>query len=257
MSSVAQKAARRPSDAKKPAIVDRSTRARSGGSSRKDLVYAEVLDRAAELFLARGYANTRMKDIGDAVGMSRSSLYHYFENKEGVLLALTEGDVEAATESLEQLLRDPNIGWAEKLRNWVEGNIREKLESGIRFRLVDRIHGELPEMYQEFFRQARRRVLALLVEIIEGGVRDGEFCDIDPKVTAFALIGMSNWTAWWYSPQGARTPDEIARSMTDLVLGGLLKAKGSEQAQPDIEEAISQLKGAQQTLEGLIQRDGK
>ena len=95
------------------------------------------------------------------------------------------------------------------------------------------------------------------MQIIEGGIRAGEFGDTDPKITAFAVIGMSNWTAWWYAPNGRSTPDEIARCMTDLVLGGVLRAKASTNTRPDIEAAISQLKSAQQTLENLLHEEGE
>jgi AcrR family transcriptional regulator len=219
---------------------------------RKDLVLEHLLDAAAGLFLQRGYANTRMQDIAECAQMSRSSLYYYFENKEQVLLALTEGDVRVATDTLEALLDDASISWADKLRGWIEGNIREKLAGRARFRLVDRIHDDLPAEYREIFRKQRRKILDLVTTVVEGGARAGEFRVIDPKITAFAVIGMSNWTAWWYSPNGRSAPDEIARCMTDLAMRGVLKAT-SEQTRPDIEAALGQLRSAAETLQGLIE----
>ena len=220
-------------------------------SLRKDLVLEHLLDAAAELFLQRGYANTRMQDIAEAAQLSRSSLYYYFENKEQVLLALTEGDVRVATDRLEALLHDASISWADKLRGWIEGNIREKLAGRARFRLVDRIQSDLPAEHREIFRKQRRNILDLVTTVVEGGVRAGEFRVIDPKITAFAVIGMSNWTAWWYSPNGRSSPDEIARCMTDLAMRGVLKAT-SEQTRPDIESALGQLRSAADTLQSLI-----
>src|SRR5689334_3679130 len=159
----------------------------SVSNPRKDLVLEQLLNKAAELFLQRGYANTRMQDIAESMQMSRSSLYHYFENKEQVLLALTEGDVLVATDTLEALLGDTSIAWADKLRGWIEGNIREKLAGGVRFRLVDRIQGDLPAEYREKFRKQRRKVLELVTRVIEGGVQAGEFRVTDPKITAFSV----------------------------------------------------------------------
>jgi AcrR family transcriptional regulator len=222
-------------------------------SPRKDLVLEHLLNRAAELFLQRGYANTRMQDIAESMQMSRSSLYHYFENKEQVLRALTEGDVLVATDTLEALLKDTSISWVDKLRGWIEGNIREKLAGGARFRLVDRMQDDLPSEYREIFREQRRKVLALVTRVIEGGVQAGEFRAIDPKIIAFAVTGMSNWTAWWYSPNGRSTPDEIARHMTDFAMRGVLKPATDEQARPDIEAALGQLRSATHTLQGLIE----
>jgi AcrR family transcriptional regulator len=228
----------------------------AANSLRKDLVLEHLLDSAAELFLQRGYANTRMQDIAESARMSRSSLYYYFKNKEQVLLALTEGDVRVATDTLEALLDDASISWADKLRGWIEGNIREKLAGSARFRLVDRIQGDLPVEYREIFQKQRRKILDLVTTVVEGGVRAGEFRVTDPKITAFAVIGMSNWTAWWYSPNGRSAPDEIARCMTDLAMRGVLKAT-SEQTRPDIEAALGQLRSAAETLQGLIETTGE
>ena len=256
MSAVrAQQRAKKSSDrASQRAAALKQSVARTSATNnpRKDLVLEQLLNKAAELFLYRGYANTRMQDIAESMQMSRSSLYHYFENKEEVLLALTEGDVQIATDTLEALLAKPSISWADKLRGWIEGNIREKLAGGVRFRLVDRIQNDLPAEYQEIFRKQRRKVIELVARVIEGGVKAGEFRVTDPKVTAFAVTGMSNWTAWWYSPNGRSTPDEIARCMTDLAMRGVLNATTSEQARPEIESALGQLRSATETLQSLI-----
>lgn len=248
-----EKAASSERARKRAAALKQSvSRARATSSPRKDLVLEQLLNKAAELFLQRGYANTRMQDIAESMQMSRSSLYHYFENKEEVLLALTEGDVQIAANALEALLGDSSASWTEKLRGWIAGNIREKLAGGVRFRLVDRILGDLPAEYREIFRKQRRKVLDLVTRVIEGGVRAGEFRVTDPRITAFAVIGMSNWTAWWYSPNGRSTPDEIAQCMTDLALRGVLNATTSEQARPEIASALGQLQAAAATLHGLI-----
>ena len=255
MNTARAQAAQKPSGrARKRAAALKQSVARTSAanSPRKDLVLEQLLNKAAELFLYRGYANTRMQDIAESMQMSRSSLYHYFENQEEVLLALTEGDVLVATDTLESLLADTSISWADKLRGWIEGNIREKLAGGVRFRLVDRIQNDLPAAYREIFRKQRRKVLELVASVIEGGVKAGEFRPTDPKITAFAVTGMSNWTAWWYSPNGRSTPDEIARCMTDLAMRGVLKATTSEQARPDIESALDQMRAATETLQSLI-----
>jgi AcrR family transcriptional regulator len=256
MTAVVAKGARRMSArARKRADASKKSvgRGNVNGNSRKDLVLDHLLNAAAELFLERGYANTRMEDIAASMQMSRSSLYYYYENKEQVLLALTESDLQVATDTLERLLDNTSISWSDKLRGWIEGNIREKLAGGARFRLVDRVQDDLPIEYRQIFRAQRRKILDLVTAVIEGGVRAGEFRITDPKITAFAVTGMSNWTAWWYSPHGRSSPDEIARCMTDLVMRGVLKATTNEQARPDIASALGQLQSASDILKSLIE----
>src|SRR5262245_39030748 len=111
---------------------------------RKDLVLDHILDKAAEPFVRRGYANTRIQDIAAEIGMGRSSLYHYFKSKDEVLAALTEGVAAAGVRRLESLMNDASLTAAERLQKMVLAFILSKLESGARFRMLDRIESELP-----------------------------------------------------------------------------------------------------------------
>lgn len=45
-----------------------------------------IAEKAAELFISRGYSNTSMTAIGESCGIMKGSLYHHFENKEHILL---------------------------------------------------------------------------------------------------------------------------------------------------------------------------
>ena len=49
-----------------------------------------ILAVALELFSARGYAGTSMRDISQAMGMTKAALYYHFESKEQILAAVTE-----------------------------------------------------------------------------------------------------------------------------------------------------------------------
>jgi TetR/AcrR family transcriptional repressor of nem operon len=50
-------------------------------SARQD----EVLDRAISLFRKQGYHRTTMKDLADAIGMQKGSIYYHFPSKEVIL----------------------------------------------------------------------------------------------------------------------------------------------------------------------------
>lgn len=42
----------------------------------------EILQASLDLFISKGYAATKIKDIAEAVGMSVGLLFHYFDSKE-------------------------------------------------------------------------------------------------------------------------------------------------------------------------------
>ena len=53
------------------------------------------------------------------------------------------------------------------------------------------------------------------------GMRSGEFGLVDAKVAALAILGMCNWTAWWYQPGGRRSREEIASMLADFAVKAL------------------------------------
>lgn len=217
---------------------------------RKDLVHQELLNKAAQLFFDHGYANTRMQDIADAIGISRPALYHYFKNKDEVLIALTEGEALSHVRLLEDLIRDSNLSARQRLSAAIRANLENKLEGGARFRFADRIQSELPAQLVASFAKSRRRVFSLYVEIIQQGIETGEFREVDAKIIAFSVLGMVNWTAWWYSPSGRKSASEIADDMTELVVRGIVRHRGG-QTSTDAEFAESALRHLEQAAHSL------
>jgi len=48
----------------------------------------DVLDRAAELFAARGFAGVSLDDVGEAAGVTRGAVYHHYASKAGLFAAV-------------------------------------------------------------------------------------------------------------------------------------------------------------------------
>jgi AcrR family transcriptional regulator len=59
-----------------------------------------VLDAAARLFDARGFAAVSIGDLTEASGVSNGSIYHHFGSKEGVLAEVVAGALEGYHRSL-------------------------------------------------------------------------------------------------------------------------------------------------------------
>jgi AcrR family transcriptional regulator len=49
-----------------------------------------ILDAARGLFADRGYAGTSMRDLAEALGITKAALYYHFPGKAEILLALVE-----------------------------------------------------------------------------------------------------------------------------------------------------------------------
>jgi AcrR family transcriptional regulator len=63
-----------------------------------------LLDAAGEVFAARGYAATGMRDLAAAAGVSTGTLYHYFDDKRTLFEQLVERTVDADLADLDAAL---------------------------------------------------------------------------------------------------------------------------------------------------------
>src|ERR1700736_2948373 len=80
----------RASKAKRPARRRTRPVGRPPLSARADAPdrRAQIIDAAAEVIGRQGYAHTSLKDIAVAAGVTPALIYHYFDSKEALLLAL-------------------------------------------------------------------------------------------------------------------------------------------------------------------------
>ena len=75
-----------------------------------------ILQAAAEVLRRNGYEATTMKDIAGQVKLTAASLYHHFENKDTLLLAVLELGLQYVSKEIEAVLQNPDLSWAGKLR---------------------------------------------------------------------------------------------------------------------------------------------
>lgn len=200
-------------------------------NSRRRLVSSELLEHSARLFAAQGYANTSFQDIADAMGISRSALYYYVANKEELLAALVHDVLERVVQILEEAQAredlDEDSRVADALRRIVIHNARNTT----RFRLLDRNEPDLPEEVAAIHHAARRRVLELFSGLIEAAVQAGRFRPLPPRTVALALLGMSNWVAWWYRADHDGDAEAVADVLVEVALSGIRRV-GDRQVDP-------------------------
>ena len=75
----------------------------------------EIFDASAHLFLEKGFNETSMREIADAAGIGKSTLYDYFHNKDDVLLSFFEDEIEGLTQRAREIAAQP-INALDKLR---------------------------------------------------------------------------------------------------------------------------------------------
>ncbi len=207
----------------RPAASERS-------GPRRDVLMVEVLDAAAILFAAQGFAATSLQDIAKQIGLSRTSMYYYFPSKEALLVELVRGVTERTKAIFAKVADAANTTHSARLTEAARRLVLWVTDPQTLFKLLDRNEHELPEDLAAAHRQTKRRVLDGMAQLVQDGITAGEFRPVNPRVAAFAILGMCNWTAWWFSPAGDMDRRKVADQIAALALGSVQRAQRAAEA---------------------------
>lgn len=205
-----------------PGLSQGDTQVRGASNPRKELVREQLIDIAASLFQSKGFEQTSMNDIARAMGLGRSAVYHYFRSKEEILASLVEAESISPFKELETIRAAQDISATEKLRHAVISGVVRRLSGHSRFTILSRLESQIPEALRPQYNASRRHIFDMYVGLIQEGIASGDFRAVDPKIAAFAVIGMANWTSNWYAAGGANSPKEIGAMIADMAIHSLM-----------------------------------
>ena len=152
---------------------------------------AEIIEKATDLFLERGFSGTSMAHLASACSMQKASLYYHFKTKEELFTAcITEGH-ECSLDTLEAISGDINMPPREKLRAAIENlykiNVASKV--GRMSPLIAEVSRAIPSVAERFHQDFMLKEQALLEKVIDDGVARGAFRRIDPTALRYMIIG--------------------------------------------------------------------
>jgi len=153
---------------------------------RKDARPEEIISAALEVFSDRGFAATKLEDVARRAGVTKGTIYLYFENKEALFKALIRQTIV------------PVIARGEELVKSFTGSARDLFEQLVReyWRLVGETSlvgipklmmaeaNNFPELARFYYEEVVTRGHRLMASVIERGVKAGEFRPVDVMVAA-------------------------------------------------------------------------
>lgn len=160
-----------------------------------------------------------MEAIATEVGLTKGTLYHYYDSKTDLA---NECVLESVADGLRmaQKAYDGGGSGLEKLERYLHLQFETLAgRGGSSWMLAD--ISVLSEAQQAEARKRSRVVDALVQKFLEEGVADGSITNIDPKVAEFFLMGALNWLPRWYSPEGSMTSSDLAALFIRMMFDGL------------------------------------
>lgn len=158
---------------------------------RKDARPEEIVAAALDVFVERGFAAATLDDVARHAGVTKGTIYLYFENKEALLKAVVRGTIV------------PVIAQGEALARSFTGSARDLFERLVReyWRLVGETAlagipklmmaeaGNFPELARFYYEEVAVRGHRLMAGVLERGIKAGEFRPVN--LTVASKLAMS------------------------------------------------------------------
>jgi AcrR family transcriptional regulator len=148
----------------------------------------QIIQSASRVFSKKGLHQARMEDIANEAGVSKATLYLYFSSKEDLILRIFEEFYESAFNSVPQSL---------------PGHLSVTARLKLAFQMVSNTVAESQKMMPltyEFYSEATRtdRIRSIIrkyytrnqesmASLIEEGIRNGEFRQVDARTISLVL----------------------------------------------------------------------
>lgn len=185
----------------------------------------EIVETARELFQKKGYESTTMRDIMDALGIAKGTIYHYFKSKEELLDAVVENAVEEYIASMEKVLNESGGTALDKMRALItSGNVEDQYEE-----ILEHLHrpGNV-SMHTQQLAVTLSRLAPLYASAIQQGCEEGVFQSEHPLECAeFLLAGIQFLTDTGFYPWNQGDLTRRAMAVPALIEAQLNAPKGS------------------------------
>lgn len=192
-----------------------------------------ILEAAATAFARRGYLATSIDAIADELGATKGRVYHYYRGKAEIFLDVVVTGMYDLIAELSPISKQEGLSPSDRIYRMahlhaslmmVRNHPMRVSVQAVEMRTVPEI-----EIHQETLTEVfelRRRYEQIFIDVVEEGVKAGDFGDLDSNLAVKSALGSLNWIPIWYTPERGSEEDieRVADSFARFIVNGL---KGS------------------------------
>ncbi len=179
---------------------------------------ANILQQASTLFVAEGFSRVSMAQLAEACDISKSSLYHYYRDKESILFNLLDSHMDEILSVLQQTASSNSSAQLDHLINALLTLYRD---ADHKHRVLLNDLQVLPQTQQDTIRQKERLIVqffkhAILLEYPDYLSRPQLL-----SAAAMTVLGAINWSFTWFKPDKGLTVADYADFIANIFRSGL------------------------------------
>ncbi len=197
----------------------------SGGTRGENRRRARILEAATELFMRQGYRKTSVDEIARRAEVAKGTVYLHFDNKAALLMHAIAAEKQVLFERLKPVM-DGTLKDDARLHYYVRSLLTVGRDLPLTARLMsgdNEVMVALDEWDPDLLEKGQRVGEEWLMWLIEDAA-PYEFDDANRRERANVLLTLRWFVTMLLEPRyrGGRTLDELADTMTDVLVYGLV-----------------------------------
>jgi AcrR family transcriptional regulator len=186
------------------------------GLARRD----EIIDAAVRLWARRGYDATGIADVCREAGIGKGALYHHVGSKEDILFDIHNRFVDPMLEYGNEILAS-DLTPSEALTALGHRLIHTIATHRDECAIFIREYIALSDERFETVRVKRRAFGAIVSELVQRGIDQGEFVEMPVALATHAFLALHNHVYAWLRVDGDFSPDQVADVFDRIFLSGI------------------------------------
>ena len=199
---------------------------------RKEARPSELTAAALELFVDKGFSATRLEEIAQRAGVSKGTLYLYFDSKEALFKAVIQDGIIPVVDAAEAIAASHDGSAFELLEKLLENwwaRVGEAQFAGIPKLMVAESRN-FPEVARFYYENVIRRGQTLIGSVLERGMASGEFRHMQTETAIEVVIAPLLMLLIWRFSLGSfkpaeTNPREYMATYLAMLRQGLLRSR--------------------------------
>ena len=183
----------------------------------------KILAKATSLFIQHGYHGLAMRQIAEALEVSKPALYYHFKDKEELFLAILRLSLDEMEVAIDQITARPET-CREKIRNFMKYILSQPPDKRAIIRLASQEMGQLSDPARKSFEQIyQEKFIGKLETLLKAGIDGNELIAIRPEVATWTLLGIMYPYFYPANTGNGVVPEDVIQQIITIYMNGIVK----------------------------------
>ena len=152
-------------------------------------LHERILEEATRLFVSHGYHGISMREIAEAVGVSKAGLYYHFKDKEDLFLAILAANLDAIQRIVQESRQERTT--RKRIERMVRGLFAQTPEQRAIIRLATQEIAHVGQAARATFGPIyQEKFIGQIEAMLSDGIARGELRELDARLGTWLLLGM-------------------------------------------------------------------